>query len=379
MYKYDKDKIKKELTITQVADLLASFGGEPQILGDKILSKTICHNKFGEECSHKLYYYENSQLFTCYTNCGTGFDIYELVCKVKKVNNELKQYYDDKGNLSFRDWELYDAIEFIAIYFGYTNVVSNFDGFKHSLPDEEVFARWNKTKATTETKRVEFKVFNPDILKNLPTPRIAPWEEEGISKEVMKMRGIAYNPRTHAIVIPHYDIDNHLIGIRERTLVKEDEQYGKYKPSILNGIMYNHPLGFNLYNLNNSKKNIKLLKKAVVFEGEKSPLLLASYIGPENDFSVACCGSNLINYQVNLLLSLGVEEIIIGFDKQYKAPGDDEYQKWTKKLEELHTKYGAKVQISYLFDTEGLLGYKDSPIDKGLDIFMELFENRIFL
>ena len=33
--------------------------------------------------------------------------------------------------------------------------------------------------------------------------------------------------------------------------------------------MYNHPLGFNLYNLNNSKEAIKLLKKAIVFEGKR--------------------------------------------------------------------------------------------------------------
>ena len=45
----------------------------------------------------------------------------------------------------------------------------------------------------------------------------------------MDSRGIAYNPRTHGIVIPHYDINNELVGIRERTLVKEEEQFGKYK------------------------------------------------------------------------------------------------------------------------------------------------------
>ena len=32
--------------------------------------------------------------------------------------------------------------------------------------------------------------------------------------------------------------------------------------------MYNHPLGFNLYNLNNSKEAIKAIKKVIVFEGE---------------------------------------------------------------------------------------------------------------
>ena len=118
----------------------------------------------------------------------------------------------------------------------------------------------------------------------------------------------------------------------------------------LNGQMYNHPLSFNLYNLNNSKDNIKALKKVIIFEGEKSSLLYASYFGEENDISVAVCGSSLITYQVKLLLSLGVEEIIIAFDKQFQEIGDDEWKRWTKKLTDIHTKYGAYAQISYMFD-----------------------------
>ena len=60
-----------------------------------------------------------------------------------------------------------------------------------------------------------------------------------------------------------------MIGIRERTLIKEEENNGKYKPAIINGIMCRHPLGFNLYNLNNSKDNIKNIKKVFVFEGKR--------------------------------------------------------------------------------------------------------------
>ena len=54
----------------------------------------------------------------------------------------------------------------------------------------------------------------------------------------------------------------------------------------------------NLYNLNYSKNQIKNIKKAIVFESEKSCLLYKSYFGIENDISVACCGSSLSAYQV---------------------------------------------------------------------------------
>jgi hypothetical protein len=121
------------------------------------------------------------------------------------------------------------------------------------------------------------------------------------------------------------------------------------------------------------------MKKAIVFEGEKSPLLYASYFGLDNDITCASCGSALISYQVKLLLEAGAEEIIIAYDKQFKKIGDEEWQKWTKNLTNIHTKYGAYAQISYMFDKEDLLGYKDSPIDRGPDIFMKLFKERVTL
>ena len=113
---------------------------------------------------------------------------------------------------------------------------------------------------------------------------------------------------------------------------------------------------------------------------EKSCLLYASLFGIENDISVAVCGSSLINYQVQLLLDLGVQEIIIAFDKQFQNPGDDEYKRWTKKLIDLHKKYSSLCQISFMFDKSGdLLEYKDSPVDKGKEIFTKLFLERIRL
>ena len=203
-----------------------------------------------------------------------------------------------------------------------------------------------------------------------------PWEEEGISKDIITHHHICYNPSSQAIVIPHYNINNELVGIRERTLIKENEIYGKYRPMYLNRQMYNHPLGFNLYNLNNSKDNIKRTKKVIVFEGEKSPLLFASYFGEENDITVAVCGSSLSSYQVKMLLDLGIEEMVIAFDKQFQELGDKEHLGWVKKLKDINKKYSPYVKISYMFDKWGILGYKSSPIDEGREKFLELFDKR---
>ena len=379
MYKYNKDEIKENLTIEQVLDFVAELGGEPIMHNNFFTAKTICHG--GE--AHKLYYYENTHLFRCYTECDSTFDIFELVVKIKTNNGEKKkvsQQTNEGRVLIDRDWNLYDAVEYVAFYFGISADAGDFFEIQGQLQDWNILTDYEKNnQIQLEQQIVELEVFDDSILKYFPRPHISPWEEEGIKYEVLLNRGISYDPIHEGIIIPHYDIDNNLIGIRERTLIIEEEKYGKYKPAIINGKMYNHPLGFNLYNLNNSKHNIELIKKAIIFEGEKSPLLYASYFGADNDISVACCGSSLITYQVKLLISLGVEEIIIAFDKQFKEIGDDEWKRWKNKLIGIHNKYGAYVQISFLFDKKSQLNYKDSPIDQGPDIFMNLFKERIFL
>ena len=43
----------------------------------------------------------------------------------------------------------------------------------------------------------------------------------------------------------------------------------------------------------------------------------------------------------------------------------------------INDKYKPYVQISFLFDKNDLLDYKDSPIDKTKEIFLQLLQERI--
>ena len=366
---FDKDAIKEAIEYEQVERFLADHGGEPVRRIGTLVSRTICHNPPDADASHKLYYYENTRLFKCYTECAEtqGFDIFDLTRKIMKIQNGI-------------DMSLYDAQIYIINYFA-LDVVNIFDSDTLKNSDFTIFTKYEKAvQRNDQQKRAELKIFDEKILKHLPYKPIASWIEEGITEEVMKARGIRFDPYSYGIIIPHYNINNNLIGIRERTLIKENEDRGKYVPAILNGKMYNHPLGFNLYNLNNSKDNIRHMKIAIVGEGEKFCLGYASYFGLDYDISVACCGSNLTKFQFELLLSLGVEEIVIAFDKQFKKSGDAEWKRWTKKLTEIYKKYGNYVKISFMFDNDEYgLGYKWSPIDGGPDVFMDMFQNRIVL
>ena len=56
--------------------------------------------------------------------------------------------------------------------------------------------------------------------------------------------------------------------------MEKNEVYGKYRPMYINHTMYNHALGYNLYNLNYSKENIKTMKKAIIFERRKKLLII---------------------------------------------------------------------------------------------------------
>ena len=371
IYEYDKDALKASLDIDQVAEYLTSLDADPIVKNDVIISKTICHNLCG--CgSHKLYYYGNTGLFKCYTDCdGSAWDIFELTRKVMS-----REYPQERKN---SEWTLPEAIEYVAQFFNFApneKQNSNFVSITDHLKLLKKYDKINNIKV--KKQNIELKIYNGDFLKNLPKPVIQDWIDEGISQEVMNNAGICYDPKNQGIVIPHYDINGNLVGVRERTLIKENaERFGKYMPAKIAGKQYAHPLSYNLYNLNHSKENISRIKKAIIFEGEKACLKYRSMFGEENDISVATCGCNLLNYQFSLLSNLGVKEIIVAYDRQYKEIGDIEYKTWVNKLKSIAKKYSAYCLISFMFDVGHLLDYKNSPIDKTKEVFLTLFKNRL--
>ena len=84
MISYDKLEIRNSLTIENVFELLQEWGGDPEYTDFGIVSATICHNSPGEG-SRKLYYYENTGLFKCYTGCDSTFYIFELLIKIINI------------------------------------------------------------------------------------------------------------------------------------------------------------------------------------------------------------------------------------------------------------------------------------------------------
>ena len=369
MKTYNKKEVRGKLNIEQIYGLLEEWGGLPEYTDFGILSTTICHNPPGEG-SRKLYYYSNTDLFQCYTGCGS-FDIFELLVKVARIQWG-------------KEYDLNDAVRYIAIRFGLAGEAEL--DVDDSLIDWKTFNTYDRVQ-NLEIKdyHVILKEYDDTILDRLNySVKILPWLKEGITQEVMDYNCIGYYPGGAQITIPHFDINGRFIGLRGRSLCQPDiDMYGKYRPLIvlLNGkpYQYNHPLGMNLYNINNSKNNIKITRHAIIFESEKSCMLYQSYFGIENDISVACCGSNISAYQIQLLLDCGVQEITIAFDRQFQEIGDEEFKHLTNNLTKLTNRYKNDVDISLIFDKKMITGYKDSPIDCSKEIFLKLFKERIKL
>ena len=363
---YDKLEVKKSLSLDNIFELLTEWGGDPEYTDFGLLSATICHNEPGEG-SRKLYYYTNSSLFQCYTGCGS-FDIFELAIKVFQIQNDIEM-------------DLNDAVRYIAVKFGITSM---------SDPEEEIYKTedWKILKTYDRIQEielkdyhVELKEYNNDILSNINYDiKITPWLQEDISQEVLNKAKIGYFLGGDQITIPHFDSKNRFIGLRGRTMCDEEaEVFGKYRPIRCNQQLYNHPLGMNLYGYNWNKNAIKIMRKAIIFESEKSVLKYASYFGWDNNISTACCGSHISNYQIQLLLDLNVDEIIIAMDRQFKEIGDDEWKHLTDNLTKIFNRYKNYTTISFIFDKEMITGYKSSPIDEGKEKFLKLFKERVTL
>ena len=365
MKTYNKKEVRGKLNIEQIYGLLEEWGGLPEYTDFGILSTTICHNPPGEG-SRKLYYYSNTDLFQCYTGCGS-FDIFELLVKVARIQWG-------------KEYDLNDAVRYIAIRFGLAGE-GELDA-DDSLIDWKTFNTYDRVQGLEiKDYHVELKEYDNVILDRLNyNIKLTPWLKEGITQEVLDYNRIGYFTAGAQITIPHFDINGRFIGLRGRSLAQEDiELYGKYRPVFINRQWYNHPLGMNLYNINNSKENIKATGRAIIFEGEKSSLLYQSYFGIENDISVACCGSNISAYQIQLLLDCGVKAVTIAFDRQFQEIDDDEFKHLTNNLTKINDRYKNYVDISIIFDKKMITEYKSSPIDHGPETFLKLWKERLKL
>lgn len=193
----------------------------------------------------------------------------------------------------------------------------------------------------------------------------------------MKKYNIKYSINQNKIIIPHYNINGELIGIRGRTLNENELAIGKYMPVTIENKIYSHPLGYNLYGLDRVKENISRSGMAILFEGEKSVLQFETAFGEKQNCCAAVCGSNVHSYQMELLKRIKANKVLVAFDKE--GGNNIEKEKYYSKLKRICEQYKNFFKMGFIYDTKNLLNLKDSPIDKGKETFLKLFKEAIWI
>ena len=208
---------------------------------------------------------------------------------------------------------------------------------------------------------IEYKILNENLLTDFYPYVHKDFAAEGILKNTIKKFQLGYSYEAQGTIIPiRYWLDGSLIGIIRRTSVDNYDMFDipKYfpiKPYLKSG---------NIYGLWENYQSIQDMGYCVVFEAQKSVLKRDSL---KDYTATAICGHDISEDQVRILCGLNLKEIVIAFDKDVSL---NEIRHQCEKF------YGIR-NISYIYDTDNLLGDKDSPADKGQYIYQTLFENRI--
>lgn len=187
--------------------------------------------------------------------------------------------------------------------------------------------------------------------------KLAVWESEGISFETMDKFQVRYDPFSDRIVYPVRDPEGRIINVSGRTLDLD------YKEKRLRKYTYFFPLGSlaTIYGLFENRAEIQAKKEVILFEGAKSVLLADSW-GIGNTGAILT--SHLNKQQFKLLISLGVR-VVFALDKEIDIREDKNIMKLLP-----------YVPVEWLRDDTGALSPKDSPVDRGREVFEKLYKER---
>lgn len=348
---------RDQLNADNIKEILLQYDVEPvSENASMIIYPTVCHNADHNHASHKLYYYKKDNIFKCYTECDEVFDIFQLIIKMDNLKGKettLRQALAKAG---------LDATQPVNEneYYSIRKQLS----YLHSMNDKEEL---EIAEMTSYPKGILDKyVFDLGYLK--------PWIQEGISPNTLTKYGIKFDLLDSAIVIPYFDLNKDLVGVRGRFL--SEQAKAKYMPMKHDGNYLTHPTSQILYGLDINKTAIENTGTVILFEGEKSVLKMDTIYGTDN-ISVAVSGKNISKTHIQMLVELGVKEVVIAFDREYESINKmnekiEEYKRITKQMKHF-------FNISVIIDQDFLLPYKESPIDKGKDVFEKLLSTRIFI
>lgn len=201
------------------------------------------------------------------------------------------------------------------------------------------------------------EVLSENIINEFYLKPYYDWYKEGISLSTQREFQVGIDLDSHRIIFPYRNQFGQLVGVKGRAFEFDVNEYNpKYK------YIYPCNASMELFNYHRAKDHIEKGKKVIIFEGEKSVMKLHSH---DIYNSVALGSSSISSHQASLFSNRPDIEIILAYDKD-------------KTIEEIleHAKAFDLSHVTFLYDKHNLLQGKDSPIDKGIDIFNKLYDKR---
>lgn len=242
--------------------------------------------------------------------------------------------------------------------------LKKYSGFDGTVPSHRKLAATEVAKRFSPPKKAQ-KQFKATILPDDYMERyekrddkLAVWGQEGISRASMDKFQVYYDSFSDRLVYPIRNPDGKIVNIGGRTLdpAWKEKQLRKYT--------YFFPWGElkTLYGLAENIDSIKKQREIILFEGCKSVLLADTY-GVHNTGAILT--SHLNPNQMKLLAGLGCR-VVFALDKDVSIREDHNI----KRLKQF-------VNVEYIWDKENLLDDKDSPVDKGKEVWEKLYEGRL--
>lgn len=235
-----------------------------------------------------------------------------------------------------------------------------------SLKTSETMAFFKQLKMATMKKpmlTVHREILPDSYMNQFDSVAPQEWLDEGISAEVMKEFGVCIDNKSNRIVYPVYDADFNLIGAKGRT------RFAAYKDLHIRKYQNYQKIGTTDY-FAGMKENYEIIQEqqsAIIFEGIKSVMKLYGW-GWKN--VIAAETSILNESQIIILIKMGIKEVTFALDNDVSL----------KKIKENTKKLRRYMKVYAVIDRKNLLqGKKMAPCDAGLEIWRQLYEERIKL
>lgn len=359
MNKINVKLLKKNLTLAHHKQIMQALN-IPAFSENKeqIIYFTGDRNKDAIKGSPKLYFYKDTQIYFGYTS-SRSYDIISLV--------------QTRLNLLGQTCSFIDAYNWILEKTGLdpnkiTKPLTN--GHVYDWSELERFVRVRKYGN-------QLPEYNRNIINTLPPLYPKAWIDEGISEETMAKYQIRYYERCNQTVIPCFDAEARLIGVRVRNWDKDRVEQAKYMPLItLDGQCYKFNTNQVFYGINYNKPMIEQTGEVWLGESEKFVLKLDGWFGPKS-CALAMYGHQLGMQRRNQLIKMGVKRVIYVPDCDFIGQDDAFFEEWCKSVRRLCDMFKGYCQVDIVWDDTGeLLGPKENATDRDKETWDKLWESR---